>query len=194
MHIAIEGIDGVGKSTAAKKLAERLGFLLIEKPLHYLFDRDEKTDNYIRIRNAVNKSTNQKYTAWFYGLGNIYLYEKFKGNNIITDRHILSNYCWSGCNETDYIFEAIYKSIGAPDFTFLIYASPQVVAQRLQKRDVNDPDLGKVSYITKAYAKMEQLLKKFNMPSLLIDTSHLSEDEVVESMIKELTSQGLIHG
>ena len=122
------------------------------------------------------------------------MYEKFKDNNIITDRHILSNYCWSGSNETDYIFEAIYKSIGAPDFTFLIYASPQVVAQRLQKRDVNDPDLGKVSYITKAYAKMEQLLKKYNMPSLLIDTSHLSEDEVVESMIKELTSQGLIHG
>ena len=38
MHIAIEGFDGVGKSTAAKKLAEKLGFLLVEKPLHFLFD------------------------------------------------------------------------------------------------------------------------------------------------------------
>jgi thymidylate kinase len=111
MHIAIEGIDGVGKSTAAHKLAQRLGFLLVEKPLHYLFDEKGNDDNYIRIRDIVNKSRNKKYTGWFYGLGNIFLYEHFKNQNIITDRHILSNYCWSGDESTDYIFDAIFKSI-----------------------------------------------------------------------------------
>ena len=30
------------------------------------------------------------------GVNNIYLYEKFKDQNIVTDRHIVSNYCWSG--------------------------------------------------------------------------------------------------
>ena len=119
MHIAVEGFDGVGKSTAAKKLAEILGFMLVEKPLHYLFDI-EGNEQYIRIRDAVNKSKNKQFTGWFYGLGNIYLYERFKGKNIITDRHILSNYCWSGAPETDYIFDAIYNTVGAPDFTFLI--------------------------------------------------------------------------
>ena len=49
MHIAIEGIDGVGKSTAAKNLAERLGFTLVEKPLHFLFDEDGNEDNFWRI-------------------------------------------------------------------------------------------------------------------------------------------------
>ena len=102
MHIAVEGFDGVGKSTAAKKLADKLGFLLVEKPLHFLFD-EEGDKEYIRIRDAVNKSSNKHFTGWFYGLGNIYLYEKFKGQDIITDRHILSNYCWSGAPETDYI-------------------------------------------------------------------------------------------
>ena len=47
MHIAIEGIDGVGKSTAAKNLAKRLDFTLVEKPLHFLFDEDGNEDNYI---------------------------------------------------------------------------------------------------------------------------------------------------
>ena len=75
MHIAIEGFDGVGKSTAAKKLAEKLGFLLVEKPLHFLFD-EEGDKQYIRIRNTVNQSKNKQFTGWFYGLGNIYLYEK----------------------------------------------------------------------------------------------------------------------
>ena len=58
MHIAVEGFDGVGKSTAAKKLADKLGFLLVEKPLHFLFD-EEGDKEYIRIRDAVNKSTNK---------------------------------------------------------------------------------------------------------------------------------------
>jgi len=38
MHIAIEGMDGVGKTTVAKELARRLTFSFIEKPLHYLFE------------------------------------------------------------------------------------------------------------------------------------------------------------
>ena len=141
MHIAIEGIDGVGKSTAAKNLAERLGFTLVEKPLHFLFDKDGNEDNYIRIRDEVNKSKNKKFTGWFYGLGNIFLYEHFKNENIITDRHILSNYCWSGDESTDYIFDSIYQTTGAPDFTFLIVASQEAVEKRLKKRNPSDPDL-----------------------------------------------------
>ena len=193
MHIAIEGIDGVGKSTAAKKLATELGFSLIEKPLHYLFDADGSDENYIRIRNEVNKSKNKAFTGWFYGLGNIYLCEKFKGQNIITDRHILSNYCWSGDDCTDYIFDAIYKTTGAPDFTFLIYADPKEVENRLKSRDLSDPDLKKVAYIPVAYEKMKRVLKKYNMPGSIIDTTNLSEKEVVNAMKTELFKRGIIN-
>ena len=71
---------------------------------------DGNEDNYIRIRDEVNKSKNKKFTGWFYGLGNIFLYEHFKNENIITDRHILSNYCWSGDESTDYIFDSIFTN------------------------------------------------------------------------------------
>ena len=194
MHIAIEGIDGVGKSTAAKNLANELGFLLIEKPLHYLFDADGTEENYIRIRDEVNKNKNKAFTGWFYGLGNIYLYEKFKGKNIITDRHILSNYCWSGDECTDYIFDAIYKTTGAPDFTFLVYADPEEVEKRLKSRDISDPDLKKVAYIPTAYEKMKKVLKKYDMPSIVIDTTYLTENEVIETMKTELFKRGIING
>lgn len=194
MHIAIEGIDGVGKSTAAKNLAKALGFALIEKPLHFLFDEDGTDKNYIRIRNEVNKSKNKAFTGWFYGLGNIYLYEAFKGKNIITDRHILSNYCWSGDENTDYIFDAIYKTTGAPDFTFLIYADPIEVEKRLKNRSLCDPDLRKVSFIPSAYKKMESVLQRYGMPGMVIDTTHLSAHDVVHVMKTELTNRGIIHG
>lgn len=193
MHIAVEGFDGVGKSTTAKKLAQVTGFLLVEKPLHFLFD-EEGDREYIRIRDAVNKSKNKKFTGWFYGLGNIYLYEKFKGQNIITDRHILSNYCWSGASETDYIFDAIYKTIGAPDFTFLISADPEVIERRMKKRDPNDSDLRKVKYIKDAYEKMQTVLDRYEMPGIVLDTTYLDEEAVVERMVSELKKRGLIDG
>jgi thymidylate kinase len=194
MHIAIEGIDGVGKSTAARKLSEKLGFLLVEKPLHYLFDENESEENYIRIRDEVNKNRNKCFTGWFYGLGNIYLYEKFKDKNIITDRHILSNYCWSGAPESDYIFDAIYKTTGAPNFTFLVYASEEEVEKRLKKRDPNDADLKKVTYIPTAYNNMKKIMERYNMPGMEIDTTNLDEDQVNEIMINELRKRGIIHG
>ena len=193
MHIAVEGFDGVGKSTAAKKLADKLGFLLVEKPLHFLLD-EEGDKEYIRIRDAVNKSSNKHFTGWFYGLGNIYLYEKFKGQDIITDRHILSNYCWSGAPETDYIFDAIYKTIGAPDFTFLISAAPEVIEKRMKKRNPNDSDLRKVQYIKTAYEKMQSVLFRYQMPGMVIDTTELNEEAVVELMISELQKRGMING
>ena len=192
MHIAIEGIDGVGKSTAAENLARALNFKLVEKPLHFLFDEDGSEENYLRIRNRVNENPNKLFTGWFYGLGNIYLYERFKDENIITDRHILSNYCWSGSEESEYIFDAIYKTIGAPDYTFLIYASPESVEKRLRNRDSDDPDLRKVEEIPSAYQRMIHILQKYEMPSLVIDTSAMPEKDVVDTMINELKRVGLI--
>lgn len=192
MHIAIEGIDGVGKTTAASGLAERLNFKIVEKPLHYLFDSDGSTENYIRIRDEVNANPNKIFTGWFYGLGNIFLYEEFKGQNIITDRHILSNYCWSGSKESEYVFDAIHRAIGSPDYTFVIYAPPEIIAKRLLKRDINDSDLKKVAYVSEAYEKMIAAMKKYDMPGSVIDTSEMDVSEVVEYMVKELKEKRII--
>ena len=43
-HIAIEGMDGVGKTTTCKLLAERLGYKFIEKNLRFLFDENDEFD------------------------------------------------------------------------------------------------------------------------------------------------------
>ena len=49
MHIAIEGMDGAGKTSVAKLLAEKIGFKFVEKPLHYMLDEDGTLDNYMRV-------------------------------------------------------------------------------------------------------------------------------------------------
>lgn len=60
VHLSIEGMDGIGKSTTCKLLAKRLGFFFVEKPLHMLFDKTEESfDEYIRIRDQVNRNPNR---------------------------------------------------------------------------------------------------------------------------------------
>lgn len=192
MHIAIEGIDGVGKSTIARQLAKQLNFKFIEKPLKYLFDQEGEDKHYIRIRDYVNKQTNKLFTSWFYGLGNIFLYHYFKDENIITDRHLVSNYCWSGAEESENVFNLLVNELECPEFTFLIYASPIVVKERIKKRNLNDPDIKKAELIPELYPKMEGFLKKHKMNYLLIDSSNLDVNEIINIIIDILKNNGLI--
>ena len=113
VHISIEGMDGVGKSTTCQLLAQRLGYKFVEKPLHYLFDESEdKYDEYLKIRDKVNANPNRIFTSWFYGLGSIYMYELFKNTNIVTDRHFVSNYAWSGSETNSEIYDLLIQNLG----------------------------------------------------------------------------------
>lgn len=186
-HISIEGMDGVGKSTTCKLLAEKLGYEFIEKPLHYLLDdSDDEIKQYQKVAKRVNSNPNRTFTAWYYGLNNIYLYEKFKDKNIVTDRHIVSNYCWSGSKDNGDIYNLILKKIGKPKLTVILYAKPEVIMARLKKRDINDSDLVKVEKSEKAYERMIYFCETKKLNYMVVDTSNKNVDEVVEEILKRL--------
>ncbi len=186
-HISIEGMDGVGKSTTCKLLAEKLGYKFVEKPLHYLLDdSDDEINQYQKVAKRVNSNSNRTFTAWYYGLNNIYLYEKFKDQNIVTDRHIVSNYCWSGSKDNGDIYNLILKKIGKPKLTVILYAKPDVILSRLKKRDINDSDIAKVEKSEKAYERMIYFCETKKMEYLVIDTSNKAVEEVVDEIIRRI--------
>ncbi len=187
MHIAIEGMDGVGKTTAAKMLSVRLGFRLVEKPLHFLLDEQGGVANYLRCRDYINRQVdNDALRAWFYGLGNLLLCHRFNNEDVITDRHLVSNYFWCGGPGTEEIFDCLVGLVGNPDHTFLLYASAEEGARRLLNRDPFDPDIHKVDFYPTSKTKMEAFLQKFQMPYTAIDTTDMEPQEVVESVIRAL--------
>lgn len=186
IHIAIEGMDGVGKTTTSRMLAARLGYRYIEKNLHELLDENGSFENYFRIRDKVNASPDRLFTAWFYALGNIYLHTNHENENIVTDRYFLSNYAWSGTDENREVFDLLIKKLGFPDLTVILYADEKAIFNRLRHRDEQDSDLAKVQLAKEKYEKMIAFCERYKMPYMVIDTSDLSPEEVVETIMKRI--------
>ena len=185
VHLSIEGMDGIGKSTACKLLAKRLGFVFVEKPLHLLFDKTKGSfEEYIRIRDQINRNPNRDFTALFYGLGSLYLYEIYKDQNIITDRHLASNYAWSGTETNVDVYELLLKKLGKPRLTVILTANEQTVIERLKSRDPNDRDIQKAVKTKAVSERMIFFCEKFALPHVVIDTSKLTPDEVVGKILK----------
>ena len=185
-HIAIEGMDGVGKTTASKLLAKRLGYKFVDKNLRELLDDGDSYDNYIRIRDKVNASPDRLFTAWFYALGNIYLHTAHEKENIVTDRYFLSNYAWSGTENNDEVYDLLVKKLGFPDLTVILYADEHAILSRLRHRDELDSDIKKVTLAKEKYEEMIYFCEKYKMPYMVIDTSNLSPEEVVEVIMKRI--------
>lgn len=187
-HISIEGMDGVGKTTTCRLLAKRLGFRFVDKNLRFLFDGDGY-DSYVALRDKVNASQDRLFTAWFYGLGNIYLHTMFENENIVTDRYFLSNYAWSGTDDNTEVYDVLVKKLGAPQLTVILYANECALCARLQHRDEADSDLIKVQFAKRTYEKMVHFCKKYHLPYIVIDTSELTPDEVVERIMEQINGQ-----
>ena len=187
IHIAIEGMDGVGKTTICNLLADKTGYTFVSKPLHYLTDGDKaEWPAYFRARDIVNNSDNRDFSAWFYGLSNIYLYEAFKNQNIITDRHIVSNYCWSGVPSNMDIFDLLVKKLGAPSLTVILYANEETIRTRLLKRDLNDSDLKRIDKTEKVYERMISFCELKHFPYIVINTSKLNPEQIVDIILEKM--------
>ncbi len=185
-HIAIEGMDGVGKTTTGKLLAQKLGYEFVDKNLRFLFDEGDSYENYFHIRDKVNASPDRLFTSWFYGLGNIYLHTVFSDKNIVTDRYLLSNYAWSGTEDNIEVYDLLVKKLGFPDLTVILYADDMAIANRILGRDIEDTDIEKVKLAREKYEKMICFCEHYKMPYMVIDSSVLSPDEVVELILKRI--------
>ena len=104
MEIIMEGMDGVGKTTIAKKLCKKYRFKYVDRPLQHLFSIGKLgSEDDIDFQKRLNKifKEDSKIQAWITGLGDIYNAIKYKGENVIIDRGVISNYFWNGNKENE---------------------------------------------------------------------------------------------
>ena len=181
MFIAIEGVDGVGKTTVARLLAGQLQCEFVEKPFHLLLDTPVE-DAYGVITRQVN-SCPVHVRAWFYGTGLMCLSEQYAGQNLITDRYLLSNYAWNSAEENNVLFDVLVNQVRIPNMTVLLTAPPGIITQRIRGRNATDPDLTKVLDNQERLRKMRYFLQRYRIPSMEIDTSNCTPEQICRQIV-----------
>lgn len=188
MIIAVEGMDGVGKTEISKYICEQHSFTFIEKPLHYFYNdgAEKKYDDLMKVANRIYDIDDSVLKSWYIALGNIYVSRMFKNENIVIDRHLVSNYYWNGSTDSDPVFKALVETSGTPDLTILLYATPKTRMERLKKRNKDDPDLSDPEKKDDGYNKMICFIEKYNLPYVVIDTENKTLDEVKQMVDNEI--------
>ena len=80
----------------------------------------------------------------------------------------------------------LVKKLGFPDLTVVLYANESAIFARLRNRDEFDSDLDKVKLAKEKYEKMIYFCEKYKMPYMVIDSSNLTPNEVVEIIMKRI--------
>ena len=182
MKIAIEGMDGVGKTTLAKKIAAKYEMQYLEKPLTELFKISGRSGETVLsdISSNIYSLDDEIIKAWFFGMGNLYSFINYKDTDLVLDRHFASNYFWNGTARTDSVFKTMIELIGVPDITILLYASVETRMKRLYKRDPNDCDLFDSEKRVLGYDKMIEFLDRFTIPYVIVNTDDKNIDQVCD--------------
>jgi len=154
MLISISGIDGAGKSTMAKKLAEVLGAQLLTFPdreapgtgpwlVEYLQGgHTDATPNMVQAVYAANRSTK---------LLELWQAKGHKHTHVLCDRYLPDGRaygCMDGCD--DGYLESLEAGFPQPDLALLLNCHPSLASERL-------PLAGR-----ERYEDQEKLYKAYN--------------------------------
>lgn len=124
MLITLEGIDGTGKSSAAKLLADELGFSFMATP----------GEEFIALRHIAARN---KFSAYHYYVSACYLVSELaQSQNVVCDRYIHSTiaYNWPfSCEKPHDLFQ-YYEGLRKPEKSFLLCASESVRRERIAMR------------------------------------------------------------
>ena len=182
MKIAIEGMDGSGKTTVAKAVAQNTGYKYLERPIENYFGLDSQTYDNMCVKMWDMNEPNK--TLWFFGLGHLLAVSGSENQNVILDRHILSTYFWDGNDENQNVFQSLVDCGVLPDLTIILYADVKTRINRIKERDSKDADLILDKVYEDGYTKMLEFAEKYNMPYIIVNTEGRTLDSIIDECTK----------
>ena len=191
MIIAVEGMDGAGKTTISRHIERKYKFINIEKPCKYLYEDEHGKIDYMRFKKDLDRIYKKgcRERSEYFGEGNRIAVTRYPGENIVLDRHLASNYYWNGNKKLYRFYDNLVEECGTPDLTIFLYATPKERLKRLRRRNPMDIDIFDKSIFDDGTYKHIEFLNRYNFNYVMIDTNDKSIIEVcreVDCKINEM--------
>lgn len=176
LFVVIEGMDGVGKTTITKLLAEQLNAISYKIPPTDLNSIRDKIDD------------SNKYTRFFYYLSTTYYASEIilsmvkLGQSVVCDRYYqttLSAYDNDVMNLIN--SEEIIDKLYTPDFCFLLTVSEEERLKRLNKREYLSKD--DIESMKNRTLREAQISKYYQMDMIKIDTTNKTEENILNEIL-----------
>lgn len=184
MIISIEGNIGSGKSTLLSLLTQLETFHIVPEDveswknegwLELFYSNIQRYAGTFQLRTQISHMENKK---------------KFVDDKVnIVERSPLSNKYIFGkmLVEDGFLHEKEYDIIGKvndlmgwnPDKIVILLCDPEVCYQRIKIRDRQGENIPSLKYLESLHQKHLEMAKQFESNTIMIDTTHLSPQEIV---------------
>ena len=192
MRIALEGLDGCGKSTLCAHLALQYQYEVLPTPLPELKPFRETIDQCLDPSPLARVSY---YTANVHRAGDVAQSFVGNGNSIVLDRYWLSTRIYGAMQAPEFPYDAHEQILAPMDFTFFIHVPLEERRRRMLNRghlEAHDrmtlnPD--KAAIIHEMYRKFGR--HPINGQFVDLDCSGLSVDEIANLIHEHITLETL---
>ena len=184
IFIALEGVDGSGKTYVGKELSKKLDAIFYQTP-----------SGFWQRHRGIVENRHPAIRFFFYLLATIHssfeICRLLKKRPVVCDRYIYSTWCHHivyGCNFLRYISFSILP-IKVPDKVYCLYVSTEERERRISIRHANtqkDKDSETLEKVQKAFMQFKEIA--------LIDSSNQSKSEVVDMIFNQILSQSKSRG
>jgi dTMP kinase len=192
-YIAIEGIDGSGKTTIANLLYNELSkrydkIILVKEP--YDNDLSKKIKEIILKEHEKNLDYGYLLALLFTAdrsIKNIDL-KKYLNNDyiIISDRSIYSTFSYQILYEGIDIewLKCVSKYIIRPDITFILDVDPKIAVERINSRGKNITSYENIEFLRKVRENFLKLKEIFPEDNIIYIDGEEKPEEILEKILK----------
>jgi len=171
-----EGIDGSGKTTQSKLLAEKIGAFWTYEP------SDSSVGKFIREILSGNIKVDDKTLALLFAADRIehtkLIKQRLKEGDVVCDRYLYSSIAYQSVSDVDEDFiKSINRYALKPDVVFLLVVDIDIALERVKTKDIFE----KKDFLEKVQNKYLELAKKHGF--IVIDTTNKTIEEVHEEII-----------
>lgn len=180
MFVALEGVDGSGKSTLCAILATKLGATPYATP----------PPKYLARRESVDHSASSEEHYRFYREG---IYDASReieailtgGGRVIVDRYWLSTFTYHSVMGAQVSLDD-FRSVVMPTLTVILSLGRNVQSARMLHRGMSAGDRRMFDKQGELAAAFYQNALEFDLPFLVLDTGRFAPEACAEIVIKAL--------